>query len=413
MKVLLSTIYPYLYLFFCFVIPLDKYATAVPNIVLGTLLVLFPFVVKKSDLKLLIRKEILLFTTLIVFLLLNNLLFHDISTEITVIKKVLSALVLIVLFIPLEKTENLLKTLIISVGICMIICLFNLYEYYSEEGAFNFSAGSVINDVLIIDRLYLGFLCVLSIISSIALIGKQYNEYNKWYFTNIVFCIVFVLLISSRIAILLLLLLFLLKVFYARGKKEYIIFLVGVVVLTIASFLINKNLNERFFYSHSTQKDEKSYFELFMDWEPRAIIWQCNYDLVIAGERLLAGNGFYGTKDKLVDCYEEKVTQERRRAYFVAERFNPHNQYVDFLISAGILACVLFVLILVLLFQRNRKSFYRTAFLLSIAAFMFIESNFHRQMGAYIFAITMLLIMFPLREENQRTKANRIEDEKD
>ncbi len=403
MKVLIRSIYPYLFLFFCFVIPLDKYATAVPNIVLIALLATFPFAVKRDDLQKLLKKEVLFFFGLVVVLFLNSLLLHDFAKDLTVLKKVGSALLLLVLFIPLEKTENLKKTLIISVLVCIVICLFNLYNYYDSEGAFNFSSGSVINDVLIIDRLYLGFLCTLSIIASIALIGNKYNEYNKWYFANIVFCIGFVLLISSRIAVLLLLLLFLLKIFYTKGKKEYIMFFIGVIVLVLGAFFVNKNLNERFFYAHSTQKDEKSYIELAMQWEPRAVIWECNYKIITGGDFSVFGNGFYNTKDKLVSCYEEVIEKKPRKEYFVRERFNPHNQYVDFLLSSGILPVLLYVLVYATMFLRNRRSYYKTALLISIAAFAFIESHFHRQMGAYIFAIILIMAIYPLRKPTSKS----------
>ncbi|NND62129.1 MAG: hypothetical protein HKN48_02925 [Flavobacteriaceae bacterium] len=403
MKVLIRSIYPYLFLFFCFVIPLDKYATAVPNIVLIALLATFPFAVKKEDFQKLMKKEVLFFAGLVAVLFLNSLLFHDFMKDVTILKKVGSALLLLVLFIPLEKTENLKKTLIISVLLCIVICLFNLYGYYVSEGAFNFSSGSVINDVLIIDRLYLGFLCVLSIVASIALIGNRYNEYNKWYFANIVFCVGFVLLISSRIAVLLLLLLFLLKIFYTKGKKEYILFFIGVIALVFAAFLVNKNLNDRFFYAHSTQKDEKSYIELFMQWEPRAVIWECNYKIITEGDFTVFGSGFYNTKDKLVNCYEEVIDKEPRKAYFVRERFNPHNQYVDFLLSSGILPMLLYIVVYGMMFMRNRRSYYKTALLISVAAFAFIESHFHRQMGAYIFAIILIMAIYPLRKPTPKS----------
>lgn len=392
MRPILKSIYPYFFLFFCFVLPLDKYATAVPNIVLIALLIMFPFVVNKSDFKKLLRKEILIFTALLVYIALNSLIFGDFLRDQTIIKKIGSALLLIVLYIPLEKLENLKKTIIASVLICMLICLYNLYFYYMQEGAFNFSSGNAINEVLIIDRLYIGFLCVLSIIFSIGLIGEKYNEYNKWYFANIVFTIGFVLLISSRIAILLLLVLFFLKIFYAKRKKIYVFFFLGVAGLVFIAFLLNKNLNERFFYAHSAK--QKSYVELFMEWEPRVVIWECNYDILQREDYLLTGLGFYVTKDLLVECYDEVIEKERRKKYFMSRRFNPHNQYVDFLMSAGILSTALFVWMFMVMLYRNRRSYFRASLIISLASLALIESYFHRQLGAYIFAMVLILVLF-------------------
>ncbi len=397
MKEILSSIYPYLYLFFCFVLPLDKYATAVPNIIMISLIVIFPFVVKKQDFSKLLRKETILFAALVLYVTLNSFFFQDFTNDMIIISKIASALLLLVLFIPVERTENLMKTLVASVLVCIIISLYNLYFFYMEEEAFNFSSGSAINEVLIIDRLYLGLLCVLSIISSIALIGNKYNEYNKWYFANIVLCIGFVLLIASRAAIILLLILFFLKIFYSKSKKEYALFFFGVVGLVLLAFAINKNLNERFFYSHSTQKKEKSYFELFKEWEPRVLIWECNYEIAVNKNPTLTGLGFYHTKDLLVDCYADSIQRENKRNYYIKSRFNPHNQYMDFYLSTGIIGVLLFIALLVSLFK-ERKSYYRVAFLLTIATFVFIESLFQRQLGAYLFAIVLIFMLFPKSE---------------
>ena len=393
MQAILRTIYPFLYLFFCFALPLDKYATAVPNIVLIALVALFPFVVKKADFKKLVKREVLLFGGFVIYISLNSALFHDFTNDMTIISKILGSLLLLVLFIPINKTENIMKTLVFVTLVCMAISLYHLYFFYMQEGEFNFAFGGAINDVLIIDRLYLGFLCVLSVVSSIALIGNRYSDYNKWYFANIVFCVAFVLLISSRVAIFLLLLLFFLKIFYSKSKREYILFFIGVIGLVIMAFMFNKNLKERFFYTHSTQQ-EKSYIELFQQWEPRFVIWGCNYDIATHESAALAGLGFYNTRDRLVECYGEVIKKKDRRAYFQERRFNSHNQFMDVYLSAGLLALLLLVLLFISLFK-GQKGYYKTAFLLVIFAFASIECLFQRQLGAYLFALVLILMIFP------------------
>lgn len=392
MRPLAKSIYPYLFLFFCFAIPLDKYATAVPNIILIAMLVLFPLVVTRDHLRKLLRKEFLLLGLMATLIVLNSLLFHDIQRDWVVVKKILSALLLIVLYIPLEKTENLMKTVIISVLVCIAICLFNLYNYYVEIGEFSFASGPAINEVLIIDRLYLGYLCSLSIVSSIALIGSRYNEYNKWYLANIVLNTLFVLLISSRVAIILLLLVLILKVFYTTRRKVLLGFFGATLGVVILAFALNENLRDRFFYNHDNQ--EKSYVQLFMEWEPRVVIWQCNYQ--IASEHSVAehlvGSGYYQLKDELVDCYAEVIDKDRKREYFKNSRFNPHNQYADLYLSSGLVVGLLFLAVLFLLVKKYRGSYYRMSFLLCLIFFGMIEAYFQRQMGAYYFGIVLILV---------------------
>ncbi len=392
MKIILKYIYPYFFYLFCFAIPLDKYATAVPNIILIVLLALFPFVVKKSDFKKLLKKEVLLFIILIAYISINMLLFQEVERDINIVQKIFSSFLLLTLFIPINKTENLNKTIIISVLICIGVSLFNLFGFYLQTGEFNFADGTAVNEVLIIDRVYLGFLCVLSVIASIGLMG---NKYKLLYLANIILCILFTLLISSRIAIILLLLLLVLLIFYSKNKKQYIIFFACVFAITIAAFKFNKNLGERFFYTQSSES-KKSYVELFMAWEPRVVIWECNYNILKNDTQLLIGNGFYGTKDKLVSCYDGLINKDDKRNYFIAERFNPHNQYFDFLLSYGILALLLFLSIFITALYKYRKSYYKMALIFTIMAFAFIESFFQRQIGGFLFSIIFISILYPM-----------------
>lgn len=409
---LIRSVYPYIFLFFCFTIPLDKYATAVPNIVLITLLALFPFAVKKEHFQKILRREVLLFFGLIAFVAVGALFFQDMERDMVVIKKIAAAGLLLLLYIPLEKTENLLKTLIIATLVCIGICLYNMYWLYLSEGSFDFSAGPHVNDVLIIDRLYLGFLSILSIVASVGLIGNKYSDYNKWYFGNIVLNVLFILLISSRIGVLLLLGIFLLRILYSKKRLPYLLFFAGIALITIVSFSLNKNLHERFFYTSTINKD-RSYIELVKHWEPRVIIWDCAIDIL--GEdpnTALIGNGFYKTKDLLVDCYAGSIEEEEKRNYFIAERFNTHNQFLDFLLSYGLVPMLLFLWLFVTMIARNRKSYIKIAMVLSLLAFSLIESYFHRQIGAYFFSVSLIIILFPvMAPEHSATQIETTDEE--
>ena len=157
--------------------------------------------------------------------------------------------------------------------------------------------------------------------------------------------------------------------------------------------MFNKNLNERFFYTHSKQQ-EKSYIELFKQWEPRFIIWGCNYEIASNESAALAGLGFYNTRDRLVECYSEVIKKEKRRAYYQERRFNSHNQFMDVYLSAGLLALLLLALLFISLWK-GQRGYYKMAFLLVVFSFASIECVFQRQLGAYLFAIVLILMIFP------------------
>ena len=402
MRVILSAIYPYLYVFFCFLLPLDQYAKAIPNIVLIALLAIFLFIVKKEIFLSLKRTEVYIFVGLVIFLAINALLFNDISADISIIKKMASSILLLVLFIPIKRTKNLHLTIVGSVLISIIFSLVNLYFFYMEEGVFNFANGAFIEDVLIIDRLYLGFFCVLSIVSSFGLIGNTFKSSNKWFFANIVLCTVFVLLISSRLAIVLLLLLFVLRIFYSKHKKKYAFFMLGISLIIIAAFSLNKNLQERFFYTQTPS--EQGYVELFKRWEPRVVIWDCSKEILQNKGAVMTGLGFYKTKEYLVECYGESITDQSRREYFIKKRFNAHNQFIDLLLSAGIFSFLLFVLLFYVLIKNNFRAFYKMSLVASMLFFVAVECVFHRQLGGYYFGIFLVLILFDQSEKSTLNK---------
>jgi len=393
MKEILKSIYPYLFLFFVFVLPLDKYATAIPNIILITLLIIFPFVVSKKDFLKLKSKNIYIFGILIFYISTNSLLFQDYLNDITIIQKIISAFLLIVLYIPIENTDKLKKTIIISVFIGIIISLFNLYIFYLSNEEFNFATGAIVDEVLIVDRLYLGFLCIISIIVSIGLMERNFSPLNKWYFTNIAINVIFVLLISSRVAIILLFLLFFVKLFYTKKRNKYFFFFIGIIGVIMISFYLNKNLQERFLFTNNTEKN-LTYIELVKKWEPRVVIWECNNLITKSNFNLFKGIGFYKAQEKLTDCYGEVIKDPRKREYFIKKQFNPHNQFIDFYLASGLIALIFFLILYTLLFFQSKYFYYKMTLFVSLLLFTFIESFFHRQLGGYIFALVLILILF-------------------
>tara|TARA_R110002020_G_scaffold410898_1_gene620598 strand:+ start:407 stop:1576 length:1170 start_codon:yes stop_codon:yes gene_type:complete len=383
---------------FCFALPLDRYAPALPNIILIFLLGSFPFIIKKEDFKILKRKEVLLLGLLITYVVINSMLFQDFTQDLKFTQKIASTLLPVILFLPIKYTNNLKISLIISVLCCILYSLFQICIYYINSGSFEFSSGGVINEILPVERLYLGFICVLSVVLSISLLRKNQVKYRCLYF-NILLCSIFVFLIVSRIAVILLLILFFIQIFYTRYRRKFAMFFFLFIAVATIAFTTNKNLNQRFFYSQSTQK-QKGYIELLKQWEPRFLIWDCSYNIITTNDIWITGLGFSKTKDYLVSCYKEVVKQDRRRKYFVESRFNTHNQFIDFWLSAGVLSTIIFMCFFAFLFLKNRKLFFQTALILSLLLFSSVENIFHRQLGCYLFGI---ILVFLVNEDDKKS----------
>lgn len=393
MKITIASIYHYLFLVLCFVVPFQNISSALPNIILIGLVVLFPFVVRKQHFKRLMKPEVFVYLALVLYLVINMLIFQEPGRELNIVKKIATPIIVVLLYTPITNLESIQKTFILSCFTAIVISIIRIALFDFSEISFSFSNGALVDELLIIDRLYLGFMCITSIVISAHLLESQANKYRSLLIVNISISIFFILLASSRIAVLLLLVLFLLKILYAKKKVLYGLIFIGIMTVTASAFVVNKNLGERFFYTQS-QASGKSYFELLKSWEARVVIWDCSFKILSNQTPILIGNGFYDTKDKLLECYKTSIDRKEKRAYFITKGFNPHNTFLDFLLSYGIIAFSLFVVLMGLFFKRGRFSYTQSALLVSLIGFSLIESYFQRQIGAYFFGFIFILLLF-------------------
>ena len=198
MKDKLLLLYKILFILLCCSIPYFKIASTVPNIFLIGLIALFPFVVKKEDFRKFREMPFYIFGGLVVFLIVNMLFFQEVKLELKIIQKIASVVALILFSIPLNNLTWLKKGIVGSVGLCVFISLIKIGGYIIETNSFEFAEGSIISDLLLVDRLYFGFFCIISILSSLSLFQEKIIE-KKWLLINITINVLFVLLISSRI----------------------------------------------------------------------------------------------------------------------------------------------------------------------------------------------------------------------
>ena len=117
----------------------------------------------------------------------------------------------------------------------------------------------------------------------------------------------------------------------------------------------------------------------------------------------MAGIGFSQANSDLAVCYDNTIKDEKKKQWFIKQEYNVHNQFFDIYLAAGVGALVLFSLAILILFIRNRKSFYPSALLVTLVCFAMVENVFHRQIGAYYvgFILLSLLIKNNIETENQ------------
>jgi len=380
-----------------FTIPFEDDIRAVPNILIGILFVLLPFVEKQFIKKLLANKVYIIVIALILFTVLSSLIIGTISEDMYVIKKLFISIAVLVLSIPIKKSFKIQLFFILSVTLGNFISVFSLVNYTSEVGAFEIASGQHINDLLFIERLYFGFINSLSIAFSLKIWSKVPKKYRLFLVFNMLLSACMLFLVVSRMAIITVLLIFMIKVFYETNLKKSLITVALILGTVAAFFLFNDNLAKRFLYV-----DKKNdFFYKIREWEPRYVIWNCAFShLVNSSEhKLLIGDGFGMTQENLNNCYINSMTKKERIAYFLETRFNTHNQYLDLLLSKGLIGLAIFLFLIFSLIRLNNKDINQLNILLVLVLFALIENLFHRQIGVYLFAL-ILIVLTPNKSED-------------
>jgi len=389
MRVLLASIYPFAFLLLYFIIPFDEYIRALPNLLLGIIVVAFPFIVEKSDFKKIIRKPALLFLVFFGFLALNSLFFGRLEEDFYILKKILISVGLVLLYIPVHDFKKIEKAIIYSSLAAMLFSLVHVF-LLNDTGSFEFKNPL---DILLIDRLYLGLLSVLSILVSYNSLKPKFDPNNQYNVGNIILNIAFIFIIGSRVAIVILLAILILRQFYGAQKKIRLLItgaICGIAILSVFAF--NANGVKNYFFDTDVKIEESYGGQRSLHWEFREIILDCAANIGISEGTNLFGIGFKTTNNRLVECYNESISNAKTKDWFLSQKFNSHNQFMDLYLSSGLIGFLLFISIGLALFIQYRKQFFPIALMLTITIFGIAENFFNRQMGAYYFGFVLIVL---------------------
>jgi len=393
MRILLAAIYPYVFLLLYFIIPFDDYIRVLPNILLGILVVAFPFIVTKEDFKKLKKIPTLIFVAFFVYLVGIAFFLDRLEGDLKIIEKVLIALGLVILYIPVSDFKKIKTAIVFSSLAAIIFSVINIIILSNTSGDFVVGNSPLVIEALLIDRLYLGVLSVLSILISAQALSGDYHPNNPYNMANIVINAAFVFVIASKMAGILIIVLLLLRMLYGKNKKWGIIIASLVVIggiYSLSTVKIDRNISEE---TRIYDNSFSGFISNTVTWEIRSLVWQCADQISMSEGFILTGLGFEGTNNKLVECYNAEIEDSIKKERFVSGRYNTHNQFIDFYISTGFIGVSLFVLFFILVFISVRRKFFPTAMLLSLAYYCMLESVFHRQMGAYYVGFMLIMLL--------------------
>ncbi|OAD91025.1 hypothetical protein A7A78_04205 [Aequorivita soesokkakensis] len=392
MRILLAAIYPYAFLLLYLIIPFDDYFRAPPNILLGILVVAFPFIVKKEDFKKLKSLPIAIFLALFAYLCINSFLSGRWEEDYKIINKVMIAIGLAILYIPVADVKKINTAIIFSSLAAIIFSVYNFVLITDATGSFALGESPQVVESLLIDRLYLGLLSTFSILISFQAIQKKYHPNNNYYLANIFVNAIFIVLIASKIAVVSLFVLLLIRQFYGKRKIWKALIALISLAAVVALFFLLKNENS-FQKSENEKISPPAFIEKSMTYELRAVVWHCANTIISNEPFSLTGIGFDATKEKLVSCYDFHITDPHKKQRFVAERYNTHNQFLDFYLSAGFIALLLFLLFIGTSFFPVRKQFFPTAMLAILIMYCLVENVFNRQIGAYYVGFILIVLL--------------------
>lgn len=407
MRILLAAIYPYVFLLLYLLIPFDNYVRVLPNILMAILVIAFPLVVKRRDFNRLKSPPAAALLIFVLYLLVNSLAGGRFAEDFNIIKKILLAVGLVILYIPVNDEEKINRAIVFSALAAILFTVYNFVIITHASGNFAFGDSPELVESLLIDRMYLGILSAFSILISFKSLQSRYHPINNYHLANILINLAFMVLIVSKISIIALIILLIVKQFYGSRSIWKPIWaglafagLLGLFLLPASEPAYNDAA-----LSQSSKVVTPKVLQNSMTYALRSEIWLCGKTILESEGFSLTGMGFETTNSKLLSCYGTQIQNPQKRERFIKEEYNTHSQFLDFYMSAGFLALLLFLLFIGVSYFWNRKEFFPTAMLVLFIVYCSVENLFHRQIGGYYVGFILIALLLGSRSrENTEIK---------
>lgn len=381
----------YDYLICCLILVLP-FSLKLPNLFLiaASLFLIFDFKDYKSLRFSFLRvSPIVLLGVLLLYFLIKGLITTTISeTKYSLLAPII---IVLILFTKIRDYKKVLLAIVIAGFLAITTAIIGLIKQYSIYGRLLPFEGEAVNEILNMERPYLGFLLVFSAIVSLWL-SELIPKYKYLFFLYALYAGAAIFLISARISsITIIFLIGLYLVFYLRVtvKNKVLISIFSIALLSVV-VLSNKSLQERLFILDNFEES----FAKFNLYEPRVIIWPCAYEIA-SKEDFNPVIGIASEKEldlQLAECYNQKILNKHRANFFVTSALNTHNQFIGTYLTSGSIGLILLILFFGFQFYQNRKNFIKTALLFSLFLFFLVENVFYRQLGVYLFVLVITLI---------------------
>ncbi|MFK5889556.1 MAG: O-antigen ligase family protein [Flavobacteriaceae bacterium] len=357
------------------------FSKAISNTLLVIIIFLYLMSIIRKKIKIDLNRHFiiryLLIITPFVLTIISTLLSDNVERGIRFIWLRIPILIIpfIVLSIKIKKEILLIgsKFFILLSVIASVISISNAYILFNDKGA-------ILNPnyadlVTVIQHPYFG---IFQLISLVLLIEVVLYKNNKNIFFAIPFLIIGIILSTSRLVYLLAILL---AVYYIIIKltKQISIPLIIIVLSVFSTLIITNNSLKNKVLRTVEYKNS-----------PRLWLWNNAYKVLKNSKHPLFGVGigdyYTNTKDPYFFREKEKGTMG----------YNPHNQYLEFILTNGVIGLLFIVSMGTIFYIIYRRSKMSVIIFLIIASFTFTENILNRQFGVqlYSFFIPLLLAKY-------------------
>lgn len=271
----------------------------------------------------------------------------------------------------------------------LIIALFNFSQTGSFENFYYTELTSILDFHPVYFSLYLLF--------SISIFVYVYFEKQKTFPVSLLiglflFDILMLILLSSKTILFVSILIFLITLIKNFKNHKWLLVLFGLSIFFLLRFTTTKERFQESFFSkwELLSKDKFLYNDPFTGVTLRLITWKFVL-LEMKNNNYMIGTGS-GDRQEFIDQVYKKYKMDD--AGYLG--LNMHNQFLEFLISFGLIGLLYFLIILFVCFQKaiKQKDYLYLIFLFSFSFMSLTESNLQVHRGVVFFVLLNSLMYF-------------------
>jgi O-antigen ligase len=380
--------------FFVFALPLYKISSSPGLIVLSIAILVKLFQSKFQILKELVKSKIsILFLVLYALVFISFFYSTNVNNGIKEVKNLLPLLIFPLLFTFVKLKESqiifILKSFITGCLVAFFISVGSQFFHYINGQEYSFHYSNFVA-ILWMHPTYLAIYLNFSIIVVYHLLVKKEISFSYFAFSISIF-LVFILLLSARMQIINSILVFVL-IFVHFLKNHFsvktFISLLLLPVIMITFILNNQKIVDRFTYVQNMNYNlESTKNTSWNGANVRLAIWDCAFDVI--KDNLIFGVGVGDEDEELLKSFKNRNFNFAYNLNYVA-----HNQYVQFLISNGVIGLLSYLSIFIYCFYYALKNKHFLLFGLTMLLLIsgFSESFLKMQSGIVFFSFMILLL---------------------